>query len=39
MSWLAVLALGGGAYLFKVLGLVVVGGRPLPRPTARPAWP
>ena len=30
MSWLAVLVLGGGAYLCKVLGLVVIGGRPLP---------
>ena len=30
MSWLAVLALAAGAYLFKVLGLVVIGGRQLP---------
>ena len=30
MSWAAVLVLGAGAYFFKVLGLVIVGGRPLP---------
>jgi len=30
VSWLAVLALGAGSYLCKVVGLVVVGGRPLP---------
>lgn len=30
MSWLAVLGLGAGSYLCKVVGLVVVGGRPLP---------
>jgi uncharacterized membrane protein len=30
MSWLAVLTLAAGAYLFKVAGLVIVGGRPLP---------
>ncbi len=30
MSWLAILALAGGSYLCKVVGLVVIGGRPLP---------
>jgi len=30
VSWLAVLALGAGSYLCKVVGLVVIGGRPLP---------
>ena len=30
MSWLALLALAAGSYLFKVAGLVIVGGRPLP---------
>jgi branched-subunit amino acid transport protein len=30
MSWALVLALGAGAYVCKVLGLVVVGGRTLP---------
>jgi branched-subunit amino acid transport protein len=30
VSWAAVLVLGAGAYFFKVLGLVIVGGRPLP---------
>ena len=30
MSWWPVLLLGGGAYLCKVVGLVVIGGRPLP---------
>lgn len=30
MSWTLVLALGAGAYAFKVLGLVVVGARSLP---------
>lgn len=30
MSWLAVLGLAAGAYAFKVLGLVVLGGRELP---------
>jgi branched-subunit amino acid transport protein len=30
VSWAAVLALAAGAYLFKVVGLVVVGGRRLP---------
>jgi uncharacterized membrane protein len=30
VSWIAVLALGAGSYLCKVVGLVVVGGRPLP---------
>ena len=31
MSWWTVLALGAGAYAFKALGLVVLGGRTLPR--------
>lgn len=31
MRWTLVLALAAGAYAFKVLGLVVVGSRPLPR--------
>ncbi len=30
MTWTLVLALGAGAYLFKVLGLVVIGDRTLP---------
>lgn len=30
MSWAAILVLAGGAYAFKVLGLVVLGGRPVP---------
>lgn len=30
MSWVVVLALGAGAYAFKVLGLVVIGDRSLP---------
>lgn len=30
MSWTLVLSLAGAAYLFKVLGLVVLGGRRLP---------
>ena len=30
MSWTLVIALGLGAYAFKVLGLVVVGARSLP---------
>ncbi|MFZ4719584.1 MAG: AzlD domain-containing protein [Ilumatobacteraceae bacterium] len=30
MSWTLVLSLAGAAYLFKVVGLVVVGDRPLP---------
>jgi uncharacterized membrane protein len=30
MSWTALLVLAGGAYLFKVTGLVIIGGRPLP---------
>jgi uncharacterized membrane protein len=30
VSWTAVLVLAAGAYLFKVTGLVIVGGRPLP---------
>ncbi len=30
MSWWLVLLLAGGAYCFKVLGLVVIGRRPLP---------
>ena len=35
MSWWVILALAGGAYLFKVTGLVVLGGRPMPAPVAR----
>lgn len=35
MSWALVLALGVGAYAFKALGLVVLGGRPLPAPLLR----
>ena len=30
MSWWPVLLLGAGAYACKVMGLVVIGGRPLP---------
>ena len=30
MSWMLVLALGAGAYGFKVLGLIVIGDRTLP---------
>ena len=30
MTWALVLSLAAGAYAFKVLGLIVVGGRPLP---------
>ena len=30
MSWTLIIALGAGSYLFKVLGLVVVGARSLP---------
>jgi branched-subunit amino acid transport protein len=30
MTWTLVLVLAAGAYFFKVLGLVVVGDRPLP---------
>lgn len=30
MTWGLVLTLAAGAYAFKVLGLIVVGGRPLP---------
>ena len=30
MSWSAVFALAAGAYAFKVLGLVILGGRELP---------
>ncbi len=35
MSWTAVLVLAAGAYAFKVLGLVVLGGRQLPPTVAR----
>lgn len=35
MSWTAVLLLAAGAYAFKVLGLVVLGGRTLPPVVAR----
>lgn len=35
MTWTALLVLAGGAYAFKVLGLVVLGGRELPSPVAR----
>lgn len=35
MSWTALLLLGAGAYGFKVLGLVVLGGRRLPPAVAR----
>ena len=31
MSWLTLLVIAGGAYGFKALGLVVLGGRTLPR--------
>jgi len=30
MSWLTLLAIAAGAYAFKVLGLIVLGGRTLP---------
>ena len=35
MTWTLVLALAAGAYGFKVLGLVVLGGRTLPAPLER----
>jgi len=35
MSWWLVIGLSGGAYLFKVTGLVVVGARKLPLPLER----
>lgn len=35
MSWTAILLLAAGAYAFKVLGLVVLGGRELPAPVTR----
>ena len=35
MTWAAILGLAGGAYLFKVLGLVGLGGRVLPVRVAR----
>lgn len=35
MSWAAIALLAVGAYAFKVLGLVVLGGRELPAPVAR----
>jgi len=35
MSWALVLALAATAYAFKVIGLVVVGDRPLPPVVAR----
>jgi hypothetical protein len=35
VSWTAILALAAGAYGFKVLGTVVLGGRPLPAPLVR----
>jgi branched-subunit amino acid transport protein len=30
MSWWTVIALAAGAYVFKTVGLVALGGRPLP---------
>lgn len=30
MSWAAILALAGGAYALKALGVIGLGGRPLP---------
>jgi branched-subunit amino acid transport protein len=30
MSWATIITIGAGAYLFKVLGLIVLGGRRLP---------
>ena len=30
MSWTAILVLGAGCYLLKVLGVVILGGRELP---------
>lgn len=35
MSWASILLLAAGAYAFKVLGLVVLGGRELPAPVSR----
>lgn len=35
MSWTAIFVLAAGAYAFKVLGLVVLGGRELPPKVAR----
>lgn len=35
MSWSAILVLAAGAYAFKVLGLVVLGGRTMPAVVSR----
>ena len=35
MSWVAIGLLAAGAYGFKVLGLVILGGRELPKTVAR----
>ncbi len=35
MTWTLVFVLAGGAYAFKVLGLVVIGDRTLPAPLER----
>jgi len=35
MTWTLVFALAAGAYLFKVTGLVILGGRTLPAPLER----
>ena len=35
MTWALILWLAAGAYAFKVLGLVVIGSRPLPAPLER----
>ena len=35
MSWTLILVLAAGAYLFKVTGLVILGGRTLPAPLER----
>ena len=31
MSWITLLVIAGGSYAFKALGLVVLGGRTMPR--------
>ena len=35
MSWITLIAIAGGAYAFKVLGLVILGGRALPAKLGR----
>lgn len=35
MSWWFIVVLAAGCYAFKVIGLIVVGDRTMPRPVAR----